>query len=42
MRFFGGLSEEEIPDSLEVSLRAVERDVRFARAWLHAHLAAHA
>jgi RNA polymerase sigma factor (TIGR02999 family) len=40
MRFFGGLSEEEIAESLAVSLRTVERDFRFARAWLHAHLKA--
>lgn len=38
--FFGGLSAQETADVLsasgvEISLRTVERDWRFARAWLH-------
>ena len=38
--FFGGLSAQEAADVLsasggEISLRTVERDWRFARAWLH-------
>jgi RNA polymerase sigma factor (TIGR02999 family) len=38
--FFGGLSAQESADVLsasgvEISLRTVERDWRFARAWLH-------
>jgi len=35
LRFFGGLESKEIADVLEVSLTTVERDWRFARAWLH-------
>ena len=38
MRYFGGLSEEEIAEALDVAVRTVERDWRFARAWLHAAL----
>ena len=39
MRFFGGLTAEEASDALratgvESSLRTVERDWNFARAWL--------
>jgi RNA polymerase sigma factor (TIGR02999 family) len=38
--FFGGLSAQETADvmsasGVEISLRTVERDWRFARAWLH-------
>jgi len=40
MRYFGGLSEEEISQALRVTVRTVERDWRFARAWLHQALAA--
>jgi RNA polymerase sigma-70 factor, ECF subfamily len=40
LRFFGGLTSEEVVDVLHesdsaTSLRTVERDWRFARAWLH-------
>ena len=35
MRFFGGMSAEEIARSLDCSSRTVEREWRFARAWLH-------
>ncbi len=38
MRFFGGLSEEEIGEVLGVSPRTVKRDWRVAKAWLHAEL----
>ncbi len=31
---FGGLTNEEAAEALEVSLRTVERDLSFARAWL--------
>ena len=34
MRFFGGLSEEEIAEVLGVSVRTVRREWTFARAWL--------
>ena len=39
MRFFGGLTEEEIAASLNVSERTVKRDWLKARAWLHEQLA---
>jgi RNA polymerase sigma-70 factor, ECF subfamily len=34
LRYFGGLSEEEIADHLAVSVRTVRRDWSVARAWL--------
>jgi len=34
LRFFGGLEGAEIAQILDVSLTTVERDWRFARAWL--------
>jgi RNA polymerase sigma factor (TIGR02999 family) len=34
LRFFGGLTEEEIVAALKVSPRTVRRDWDFARAWL--------
>ena len=39
MRFFGGLSFEEIADLLKISSRTVTRDWNMARAWLHSELA---
>lgn len=38
MRFFAGMSEEEIGEALSLSARTVKRDWRMARAWLHAEL----
>jgi RNA polymerase sigma factor (TIGR02999 family) len=35
MRFFGGLSVEEIAAALGTTTRTVERDLRFARAYLY-------
>lgn len=35
MRYFGGLTHEEVADVLDINVRTVERDWRFARAWLH-------
>jgi RNA polymerase sigma-70 factor, ECF subfamily len=35
MRFFGGLSHQEIADILQVSVGTVRRDWNLARAWLH-------
>jgi RNA polymerase sigma factor (TIGR02999 family) len=35
LRYFGGLSLEEIAGTLGVSLATVNRDWRLARAWLH-------
>ena len=34
MRYFGGLTEEEIVAVLEISLRTVRRDWDLAKAWL--------
>jgi RNA polymerase sigma factor (TIGR02999 family) len=34
LRYFGGLTEEEIEAALEISPRTVRRDWNFARAWL--------
>jgi DNA-directed RNA polymerase specialized sigma24 family protein len=34
MRFFGGLTEEEIGEVLGISARTVKREWRLARAWL--------
>jgi RNA polymerase sigma factor (TIGR02999 family) len=39
LRYFGGLTNEEIADVLKVSPATVERDWRYARAWLHQQLA---
>jgi RNA polymerase sigma-70 factor, ECF subfamily len=38
MRYFAGLTEAEIAESLEISERTVKRDWQVARAWLHAEL----
>lgn len=35
LRFFAGLSMQEIAEQLQVSKSTVERDWRFARAWLY-------
>lgn len=42
LRFFGGLSLEEIGETLDLSLATVERDWQFARAWLFDALSADA
>jgi RNA polymerase sigma factor (TIGR02999 family) len=39
MRFFGGLSDEEIAEVLNVSTRTVLRDWKTARLWLYRELA---
>ena len=39
LTFFGGLNAEEISEVLGLSTRTVERDWRFARAWLNGRLA---
>lgn len=46
LRFFGGLTAEETAQALsgpgsDVSLRSVERDWTFAKAWLHNVLSSH-
>lgn len=38
MKYFGGLSSEEIAAVLKVSVKTVERDARIATAWLRATL----
>lgn len=38
LRFFVGLTAEETADALGVSVSTVEREWRFARAWLYAQL----
>lgn len=42
MRFFGGLSGDEIAEVLGVSTRTVTRHWRMARAWLYNELTGHA
>ena len=38
LRYFGGLSEEEIGETLKVSYRTVRRDWNIAKAWLYREL----
>jgi len=38
MRYFGGMTDEEIAESLGISERTVKRDWRIARAWLRNEL----
>lgn len=38
LRYFGGLSEEEIAETLGISARTVRRDWSLARAWLYREL----
>jgi len=38
LKVFGGLSEPELAEALDVSLSTVKRDWNFARAWLVRHL----
>ena len=38
LRYFGGLTEEEIVAALDISLRTVRRDWNFAKAWLSREL----
>jgi RNA polymerase sigma factor (TIGR02999 family) len=40
LRFYAGLSVEEVAETLEVTPRTVLRDWAFARAWLYGQLAA--
>jgi len=39
LRFFGGLTEEEIAELLKIGLRTVKRDWAMAKAWLYKELA---
>jgi RNA polymerase sigma factor (TIGR02999 family) len=34
LRYFGGLTEEEIVSALDISPRTLKRDWKFAKAWL--------
>lgn len=38
MRFFGGLTNEEIAEALKISVATVERETRTAKAWLQSQL----
>jgi len=38
MRFFGGMTEDEIGEALGISPRTVKRDWQVARVWLHGEL----
>ena len=38
LRFFGGLSERETAEALDVSLNTVKRDWELAKVWLHCEL----
>ena len=38
MRFFGGLTEEEIAAALDMNVRTIKRDWLMARAWFHEQL----
>ncbi len=40
LRYFGGLTEDEVAEVLGVSLRTVQKDWRRARAWLSHELGA--
>lgn len=42
LRFFGGLTVDEVAELLEVSKRKIEGDWTHARAWLKQYLAGHA
>ncbi len=38
LRFFAGLSEDEIAGALDISVRTVKRDWQMAKAWLQSEL----
>lgn len=39
MKFFGGMTTEEIAEALELSPKTIKRDWRFARSWLQREMA---
>jgi RNA polymerase sigma factor (TIGR02999 family) len=41
MRFFAGMTEEEIAEVLKISTRTVKRDWQFARDWLYREMTRH-
>lgn len=38
LRYFAGLTQEEIANALDVHINTVARDLKLAEAWLHRHL----
>ncbi len=38
LHYFGGLTQDEIAEVLEVHVNTVARDLRLAEAWIHRHL----
>lgn len=38
LRYFGGLTEEQVAEALGLNRRTINRDWKMARAWLHARL----
>ena len=38
-KFFGGMTDQEVADALDTSLRTVERELRLAKAWMSETLA---
>lgn len=38
LHYFGGLSQIEVAEVLELHVNTVARDLRFAEAWIHRHL----
>ena len=38
LRYFGGLTNEEVADTLAIGVATVVRRWKFARAWLHRRL----
>lgn len=38
LRYFGGLTEEQVAETLNISTRTVRRDWNVARAWLYREL----
>lgn len=41
LSYFGGLNQDEIAELFQVSVKTIERDLRFARAWLFEALGGH-
>jgi RNA polymerase sigma-70 factor, ECF subfamily len=38
LHYFGGLTQQEIADALEVHVNTVARDLKLAEAWIHRHV----
>ena len=41
LRYFGGLSVEDISEVMKISTRTVDRDWEFAKAWLKREISGH-